>query len=205
MRWPFSKAQKTTQLCQFRQLRQFRVYVVFFVQPFVKRFTLCYQTVVCPVLSLLSAMLVYCGQTVGRIKMKLGTQVSLGLGHIVLDWDPAPSPKRGEKPPPQFSAHVHCGQTAGWIKMALGMEVGLIGAGYIVLDGDPAPFPKKGQSPPIFVPFLLWPNSWMHQNAAWYAGRPLPGDFVLDGDPAPSPKRGGSPHISSHVYCGQTA
>jgi len=50
---------------------------------------------------------VYCGQTVGRIKMKLGTEVSLGPGHIVLDGDPAP-PKGHSH---QFSAHVYCGQT----------------------------------------------------------------------------------------------
>jgi len=34
-------------------------------------------------------------QTVGWIKMKLGTQVGLGPGHIVLDVDPAPPPKKG--------------------------------------------------------------------------------------------------------------
>ena len=39
-------------------------------------------------LSCLSVTLMYCGQTVGRIKMKLGMQV--GLGHTVLDGDPAP-------------------------------------------------------------------------------------------------------------------
>jgi len=37
-------------------------------------------------LSCLSVTLVYCSQTVERIKMKLGMQV--GLGHIVLDGDP---------------------------------------------------------------------------------------------------------------------
>ena len=50
----------------------------------------------CPVQSV---TLVYCGQTVGRIKMKLGTQVGLGPGHIVLDGDPAPLPQRGAEPP----------------------------------------------------------------------------------------------------------
>jgi len=40
----------------------------------------------------LSVTLVYCGQTVGRIKMKLGTEVGLGPGHTVLDGDPAPPP-----------------------------------------------------------------------------------------------------------------
>jgi len=34
-------------------------------------------------LSVLSVTLVYCGQTVGRIKMKLGMQVGLGPGHSV--------------------------------------------------------------------------------------------------------------------------
>jgi len=39
----------------------------------------------------LPVMLVYCGQTVGRINMKLGMQVGLGPGHIVLggEWKPS--------------------------------------------------------------------------------------------------------------------
>jgi len=43
----------------------------------------------------LSVTLVYCGQTVGWIKMPLGTLVGLSLGDIGLDGDPAPPPKRG--------------------------------------------------------------------------------------------------------------
>jgi len=107
----------------------------------------------CPVcLSVLSVTLVYCGQTVGRIKMKLGVRVGLGPGHIVLNGDPGP-PKMGHSP--QFSAHVHCGQTAGWIKMPLGMELAL-GSVDFVLDEDPQPPPKKGAQPsPIFGPCLL--------------------------------------------------
>jgi len=31
--------------------------------------------------------------------MKLGTQVGLGPGHLVLDGDPAPLPKNGAQPP----------------------------------------------------------------------------------------------------------
>jgi len=77
--------------------------------------------------------------------MKLGMQVALGPGLIVLDGEPAAPLPKGHSPP-HFSAHVYCGQTAGWIKMALGMAVGL-GPGHIVLDGDAAPFRKRGQSP----------------------------------------------------------
>jgi len=68
--------------------------------------------------------------------MKLGMQVGLGPGHIVLHGDPAPLPQRVTAP--EFSAHIRYGQMAGWIKMPHGMEVDF-GPGYIVLDGDPAP------------------------------------------------------------------
>ena len=69
-------------------------------------------------LSVLSVKLVYCGQMVGWIKMKLGMQVGLGLGHIVLDGTQLLSPNSGRAPQfwmgtqeahPQFSAHVYCG------------------------------------------------------------------------------------------------
>ena len=74
-------------------------------------------------LSVLSVTLVYCGQTVGRIKVKLGMQVGLSPGHTVLDGDQLPLPKRGRAP--NFPAHIHCGQTTGWIKMPLGTEVAM--------------------------------------------------------------------------------
>ena len=51
---------------------------------------------------------VYGGQTVGWIKMPLGTEVDLGPGHIVLDGHPAP-PERSTAP--LFSADVYCDQT----------------------------------------------------------------------------------------------
>ena len=46
-------------------------------------------------LSCLFLMLEYCGQTVGWIKMSLGTEVDHGRGDIVLDGDPAPPTERG--------------------------------------------------------------------------------------------------------------
>jgi len=160
----------------------------FIGRPFVKRFALCYRSVVCLCPVCLSVTFVHCGQTVGRIKMKLGMQVGLGPGHIVLDGDSAPplpkghslhpifgpyllrpngcmdhqdatwyaarpqprrlcefvldgdpalhSPKKGQSPPPQFSAHFYCGQMALCIKMPLDMAVGL-SPGDFVLDRDP--------------------------------------------------------------------
>jgi len=61
-------------------------------------------------LSVLSVTLLYCGQTVGWIKMKLGMVVGLDPGHTLLDEDSA-LPQKGTQP--QFSAHVRCSQTAG--------------------------------------------------------------------------------------------
>jgi len=68
-----------------------------FGQPFVKRFAVCYRSVIC--LSVLSV----CNVGVlwpngGWIKMKLGVQIGLRPGHIVLDGDPAPPPQRGTAP-----------------------------------------------------------------------------------------------------------
>jgi len=47
-------------------------------------------------------MLVYCGQTVGWIKMPLRTEVGLGPGDIPLDGDPVPIPRKGAQQPPTF-------------------------------------------------------------------------------------------------------
>ena len=88
--------------------------------------------------------------------MPLGTEVDLGLRHIVFDVDLATTEKRHSHPT-QFLAHVYCGQMAGWMKTPLGTEVAL-GPGHILLDGVPAPA-KGAQQYPLFGPCLLWPRS----------------------------------------------
>jgi len=105
-------------------------------------------------MSCLSVTLVYCGQAVGRIKVKLGTRVGIGPGHIVLDGDPAPLKQRGTAP--NFQP-ICCRKMAGRIKMPLGREVGL-GPRDIVLDGDPAPLPQKGAESPNFWPMYIVAN-----------------------------------------------
>jgi len=118
----------------------------------------------CPVLSCpvclsclyvcLSVTLVYCGQTVGQIKMKLGMQIGLGPGHIVLDGDPAPSPPRGGRSPTIFGPYLlwpNC-----WMnQMPLGMEVRL-GPGDLVFQLPP----KKGGGVPLpnFRPMSIVPK-----------------------------------------------
>jgi len=134
----------------------------------------------------LSVTLVYCGQTLGWIKMKLDMQVGLGPGHSVLDGDPTPPPPKRHSP--QFSTHICCGQMAGSIKMPLGSEVGLDPSDS-VRWGPNSPYQKGGRAPPpVFGPCLLWPNGWMDQDGTWHEGRPRPIHSALDGDPArPAP------------------
>ena len=96
----------------------------FFGRPFV---CFCY-------LSVLPLTLVYCGQTAGWIKMKLGTEV--GLGPAMLDGNPAPLPKGAH--PPNFR------------------PMSVMAKRLDVLDWGPA-LPKVAQ-PPILGPYLLWPK-----------------------------------------------
>jgi len=93
----------------------------------------------------------------GWTKMPLGTEVDLGQGDFVLDGDPAPLPKKGVKPPPNFRL---ISIVAKWLdasrwQLVIGMEVGL-GPGHIVLDGNPASPPKKGGgTAPNFRPISI--------------------------------------------------
>jgi len=71
---------------------------------------------------------------------------------------------------------------------------------------DPAPLPKKEEEPPIFGLCLLWPNSWMEQDATWYGGRPRSVPYCARCGHSSTPhKRGHSPEFSAHICCGQTA
>ena len=118
------------------------------------------------VMSCLSVTLVYCGQMVGWITMKLGMELGIDPGYIVLDGYPALRPN--------FRPMSIVARQLNELRCHLiATEVGL-GPGDIVLDGDPAPPPQKGAKPPILGPCLLWPNGWMDQDATCYGGRPQP-------------------------------
>jgi len=106
---------------------------------------------VCPVC--LSVTFVHSGQTVGRIKTKLETQVGLGPGHIVLDGDGTqlPSPK-GAQPPifvPYLLRPNGC----------MDKDVTWYGARprprRLCVRWGPNPYPKKGGAPPNFRPTYI--------------------------------------------------
>ena len=142
-----------------------------------------------------SLTLVYCDQTVGRNKMKLGKQVGLGPGHIVLDGDPAPSsPRKETEPLSIFGPCLLWPNGCMDQDAALGIEVGL-GPGHNVLDWDPASLPNKGAQLPVFGPCLLCPNGWMDQDATEYKGRPRPRPHCVTWGPSSPSNNGHSPAI----------
>ena len=107
----------------------------------------------CPVLSLCqSCLLRWCilAKTVGRITMKLGVHVP---GHILLDGDPAPLPKKGTEPPifgPCLLWPNGCMDEDATCYDGIGL-----GPGNIVLDADPASPFQKGSTAPNFRPMFV--------------------------------------------------
>jgi len=76
-------------------------------RPFVKTVRPMLSVCLCVCLCVcLSVMFVHCGHTVERIKMKLGVQVGLSPGHIVLDGDPASPHPKGPSPHPIFGPYL---------------------------------------------------------------------------------------------------
>jgi len=99
---------------------------------------------------------VYCGQTAAWIKMALGTEVGLGPGHIVLDGDLAPLPKKGvESLSPIFGPFLL------WPNGSIDKDATWCGRRprhrqHCVESGTQLSPPKKGGAPcQIFGPYLL--------------------------------------------------
>jgi len=159
-----------------------------FGRPFVKRFALCYRTVLCPVLS--CPVCLVCDVGVLWPDGGMDQDETWHAGR------PRPWPhcvRWGPSSPPQFSAHSCCSQMAGWIKMPLGMEVGLDPC-HVVLDGDRAPA-KNGTDPPQIPAHVCCGQT------AGLIKIPIgtkvglgPGHTVLHGDPA-FPERGTAPNF----------
>jgi len=128
-------------------------------------------------LSCLSATLVYCGQTVGRIKMKLGTQVGLSPGHIALYGDPGPPPPKGHSPP--FGPCLLC--PYGWMDQDATWYGGRPRSKrHCVRWGPSSPSPKRGRTPFQFSAYVYCGQTtawikmplrmeigWMDQDATW--------------------------------------
>jgi len=112
---------------------------------------------------------------VGRIKMKLGVQVGLGPGHIVLDGDPAPPlPNEGRAPNfwLQTSHNVDItGLSKGHISVLLEARVTMLVVLYVLcLLIWPWPDPRsRSRGDDVVCPVcnvgVLWPNTWCGPSA----------------------------------------
>jgi len=135
-------------------------------------------------------MFVHCGQTVGRIKMKLGMQVGLDPGHIVLDGDPAPPPAKGHRPP-------IFGPYQLWPNGRMDQDVTWYGARprprrLCVRGGPRSPSQKGGRAPATsFRPmFIVAKRLDMDAAGTWHGGRPQPRRFCVRWGPSPLPQKG---------------
>ena len=132
----------------------------------------------------------HCGQTVGRIKTKLGMQVSLGNGHTVLDGDHAPLPKRGRSPPPNFGPCLL--RPNGWMD-----EAGTWHGGrpqhrrLCVRSGLSHPPPKRGgRRLPNFGPISIVTKRLDASICHCYECEPQPRGLCVRWGPSSPQKRG---------------
>jgi len=129
--------------------------------------------------------------------MPLVMEVGLGPDDIVLDGDPAPppSPKRGRSPLPNFQPMFIAAKRLDRSRWHLAWRWALVTPGHVhCARWGPSSPAQKGVEPPIFGPFLLWPNSWIHQDATWYGRRPQPRQLCVRWEPNPTlHKKGGAP------------
>ena len=128
-----------------------------FRRPFVKRFALCYRSVVC--LSVCLSVCPVCNVGVLWPNGWTDPEETWRAGRPrpwphCIRWGPSsPSPKGHSHP---FLVHICCGRMARWIQMPLGTEVGL-GPDHIVLDGAHPPKNKGGErgTAPNFRPISI--------------------------------------------------
>ena len=119
--------------------------------------------------------------------LRLGTEVPVGPGDIVVDGEPSSPPqKKGGTVPPQFSAHVCCGRTNDRMDQNATWYGGRPRPRRHVLDWDPSS-PHKG----ITADHITFRPMYCGQTTGWIK-MPLgtevglgPERTVLDGDPAP--------------------
>jgi len=140
-------------------------------------------------LSCLYVTLVLCGQTIERIKIKVGMPIGLGPGHIVLDGDSAPLPQSGTAPnfrPISVVAKWLDGSRSHLVWREASAQATLCQIGTQLL------LPTKGTQPLplIFGPCLLWLNSWMDQDATLYGDSSRPRPHCARWGPSPPPQKG---------------
>jgi len=136
----------------------------------------CYRSVVCPVCPVcLSATLVYCSQTVGWIKMKLGMEVSLGPGHSVLNGDPALPSLKGHSPPIFGPCLLW---PNGWMDQDATWNGGKPRHRPHCFRWGPS-FPKKGAQPPSFRPISVVAKRMVRRQASAQATLCLMGTQLL--------------------------
>jgi len=134
--------------------------------------------------------------------MALSMEVGLGLGHIVLNGDPPPIPKKGAEPP-NFRPFLLCPN--GWLHQDATWYGDRPQPRRLCVRWGPSPSPKRGANPQFLAHvYCDQMAGWINMALCMEVGLGL-GYIVLNGDPASLPKKGAEPPIFCPFYCGQMA
>ena len=128
------------------------------------------------------------------ITMPLGTGVGLSPGDFVFDGDPAPLPKRGRSPLPNFRPMSNVAKRLDGSRWHLAWGSALVHATLCCMENQ-LPSPKRGQSPQFSAHFYCCQTAGCVKMPLGMEVCLSPFDFVLDGDPASPPLKGHSPSI----------
>ena len=178
-----------------------------FGRTFVKRFTLCYRTVVRPVCPRtvrdvgvlwpdgLGCHLIWMLASVQATLCSMGTQLS--------------APKKEGGTAHNFRPMSVVAMANGWMVQDATWYGGIgLGLGHIVLDGDSAP-PKRGTAAPTFRPMSIVAKrlDGSRMPLGTEVGLSLAPPHCVRWGASSPPQRGTATHLqfSAHVYCGQTA
>ena len=105
-------------------------------------------------------------------------------------WGPRSPPQKGAETPPQFSA-ISIVPHLDASRCHLVWMLASAQATLCYMETQSSLTNKGGRAPQsIFGPFLLCPNSWMHQDATRYGGRPHPRRVCVRWGPSPPPQKG---------------
>jgi len=155
-------------------------------------------------LSVLSVTLMYCGQTVGCMKLPLGMEVGLSPGDICVRWGPSPPLRKRTQQPQLFGPcplwpNGCMDQDATWYRGRLRLRR------HCVRWGPSSPQKGTQLAPTQFLAHVCCGQTagWIKMPLGTEVGL-VPGHIVLYGAQLPQERGTSAPRFSAHVYCGQT-
>jgi len=121
-----------------------------------------------------------------------------GPGHIVLDGEPVPLPKKGAEQggrAPNFRPIFIVAKRLDASRCQLVWRWASAQATLCSMGTQVPPEQSAHPLSPSFWPMFLWPNGWMDEDATWYGSRTRPRPHCIRRGPSSARKGQSSPHL----------